>query len=41
LLLYPFAVEKKAIKRINLDDLEENAEEEMVCSLALAYAITC
>ena len=29
----PFVVEKKAVKRINLDDLEENAEEEVVCSL--------
>ena len=28
----PFVVEKKAIKRINLDDLEDNAEE-VVCSL--------
>ncbi|KAI9465726.1 DNA-directed RNA polymerase III, subunit Rpc31 [Lactarius psammicola] len=29
LFSYPFIAEKKAIKRINLDDLEENAEEEV------------
>lgn len=28
----PFVVEKKAVKRINLDDLEDNAEEEVVCT---------
>jgi DNA-directed RNA polymerase III subunit RPC7 len=29
----PLVVEKKAVKRINLDDLEDNAEEEVVCLL--------
>ncbi len=33
LFSYPFVVEKKAVKRINLDDLEDNAEEELVCLL--------
>ncbi|KAH9060591.1 DNA-directed RNA polymerase III, subunit Rpc31 [Lactarius vividus] len=29
LFSYPFVVEKKVVKRINLDDLEDNAEEEV------------
>lgn len=43
LFSYPFIVEKKAIKRINLDDLEDNAEEEVVCSLPCLnrYPLTC
>ena len=35
LFLYYFLVEKKTVKRINLDDLEDNAEEEVVCSPSL------